>query len=78
MKNITGDWINDGDCMLKEAEKGCGEGTQKLTRECIDGNIDTCTDEDRHNETSCYVDCPDSGNNYFHLINTLCTNQDKK
>ena len=75
MKNITGDWEVEGDCILKDPGKGCGEGLQNHTRNCIDGNIDDiCTIDDRHKQTPCNVDCTDGGNEYFDNMNNLDLN----
>ena len=46
------------------AEPSCGEGNQVQTRQCTDGTVDRCTDEDRQRNITCEIagtalpDCP--------------------
>ena len=48
-----GNWSNSGDCIADEPNKSCGPGTQLQTRECINGMVDLCTDEDERQTISC-------------------------
>ena len=54
-----GSWINDGGCVASGADKNCGPGNQRQTRNCVDGTTDKCTESDKMKTISCNLpDCP--------------------
>ena len=54
-----GTWINDRGCIASGADKSCGRGSQRQTRNCVDGTTDKCTASDVRQTLSCNLpDCP--------------------
>ena len=61
---ILGEWENRGVCSQVGDDPTCGHGTQEQERECKNGTVDKCTDEDTERTDSCVEagsalpDCP--------------------
>ena len=50
---LLGDWVNDGMCIQVGDDPTCGDGSQGQLRNCKDGTVDKCTDEDTNRAVSC-------------------------
>ena len=56
MKNCekrVGSWKNDGSCKATGKNKNCGPGNQIQTRQCTDGTVAKCAEEDRKRSVPC-------------------------
>ena len=60
---MVGEWKNEGQCNGKGSST-CGEGDQVQVRQCTDGTVEKCTDEDKRKIVTCNAagtalpDCP--------------------
>ena len=64
-KAFTTNWTNEGECKPLNTVMMCGDGKQKQTRICVDGNIDVCTSKDKEQHVPCDITCPTTGDMSF-------------
>ena len=58
-QKTTGAWNDEGPCKPDAIDRSCGPGTQAQKRNCVNGTVDMCTNEDTRQEVRCNLDaCP--------------------
>ena len=50
---VLGDWKNEGPCDGKGDDPTCGKGSQVQTRDCTDGTVDKCMDDEKQRTITC-------------------------